>query len=305
MKQIVKYFIVFMTVLLILELVGFISISLVESQPMLMALSLVRLFTICFFSISIFVSLKHSKQDVQDIKASTSPPLTSAIPDDVRIKQSEYLALQSQINPHFLYNTLEGFRSEALLGDVVTVAKMAELLAKFFRYNISNLEQMVTIEDELKNIQNYFKIQQFRFENRLELELIFDGDEALIKSCLTPKLILQPIVENAIHHGIEPLLGKGKITIRLMMYTDRLLLIISDNGVGIETRQLNLLNEAIHQSNFDEFIQATTESGIGISNVNKRIQLLFGLEYGLSFYSKTNVGTDVEIALPVKLRELK
>lgn len=217
-------------------------------------------------------------------------------------KQAEYLALQTQINPHFLYNTLEGFRSEALLGGVVTVAKMAELLAKFFRYNISNLGKMVTIEDELKNIKNYFKIQCFRFDERIKMEFIFEDDEEQIKKCQTPKLILQPIIENAIHHGIEPLIGQGTIVVRFIMYVDRLFIVISDNGVGMEPEKVLHLNEKVNELDFEEIAEMGNGTGIGILNVNKRIQLLFGSDYGLYFYSKKGGGTDVEMTLPIKMK---
>jgi len=217
-------------------------------------------------------------------------------------KQAEYLALQTQINPHFLYNTLEGFRSEALLGGVVTVAKMSELLAKFFRYNISNLGKMVTIEDELKNIKNYFKIQCFRFDERIKMEFIFEDDEEQIKKCQTPKLILQPIIENAIHHGIEPLIGQGTIVVRFIMYVDRLFIVISDNGVGMEPEKVLHLNEKVNELDFEEIAEMGNGTGIGILNVNKRIQLLFGSDYGLYFYSKKGSGTDVEMTLPIKMK---
>jgi len=214
--------------------------------------------------------------------------------------QAKFLALQTQINPHFLYNTLEGFRSEALLGGVPSVAKMAELLSKFFRYNISNLEKMVTIEDEIRNINNYFKIQCFRFDERIKMEFIFEDDEEQIKKCRTPKLVLQPIIENSIHHGIEPLLGQGTIIVRFIMYIDRLVIVISDNGIGMTSEEVLYLNKKVKNLDFEEIAEMSNGTGIGVLNVNKRIQLLFGQGYGLFFYSKKGVGTDVEITLPIK-----
>ena len=240
--------------------------------------------------------LKSSLSRVEDSKIKT--------PEQKHIyaEQAEYLALQTQINPHFLYNTLEGFRSEALLGGVPTVAKMSELLAKFFRYNISNLGKMVTIEDELKNIKNYFRIQCFRFDERIKMEFIFENDEEQIKKCQTPKLILQPIIENAIHHGIEPLIGQGTIIVRLIMYVDRLLIVISDNGIGMDQEKVLYLNERVNKLDFEEIAEMSNGTGIGILNVNKRIQLLFGSDYGLYFYSKKEGGTDVEMTLPIKMK---
>lgn len=119
-------------------------------------------------------------------------------------KHAEYLALQNQINPHFLYNTLEGIRSEALIEGIDSVAEMTEALSTFFRYTISSVERLVTLEDELGNIENYYTIQQFRFGDRLDLEIEFDmEDPNEVLKIKIPKLTLQPIVENSIFHGIE------------------------------------------------------------------------------------------------------
>lgn len=205
-------------------------------------------------------------------------------------EEIKYLALQNQINPHFLYNTLEGLRSEALIEGLDSVATMSELLARFFRYNISNLSQMVTIEEELANLETYFQIQQFRFEDRIKLQTIFENDKDRILSRPVPKLLLQPIVENAIQHGLEPLTRQGTITLRFQIYEGLFVIIISDDGIGMTSHQLELLNEKM---------KGGTDS-IGIANVNQRIQLLFGQEYGLRFYSKEGHGTDVEVTLPSK-----
>jgi len=222
--------------------------------------------------------------------ASNLPVSSQGLND--RSQQAKFLALQTQINPHFLYNTLEGIRSEAMIGGVFTAAKMSELLGNFFRYNISNMDQLVTIEDELRNLKNYFHIQQFRFEDRIQMEIIFEGEIAVIKRCATPKLILQPIVENAIQHGLEPLSRQGTVTVRFHLYEAHLKIIISDDGVGMEAQELESLNARME-------IDEVSETSIGMENVNKRIQLLFGKDYGIRFYSKASQGTDVELTMPV------
>ena len=143
-------------------------------------------------------------------------------------KQAEYLALQNQINPHFLYNTLEGIRSEALIVGLDSIAEMTEALATFFRYTISDLENLVTLEDELANIENYYYIQQFRFGSKLDLKIQYDRDsddeftEMDFLQCKLPKLTLQPIVENSIYHGIERKIGKGHLVIRISASEERL-----------------------------------------------------------------------------------
>lgn len=131
-------------------------------------------------------------------------------------RQAQYLALQNQINPHFLYNSLEGIRGEAISAGLNSLAEMTEALATFFRYIISNMEHLVTLEDELESIENYFIIQRYRFGERLNLNIEYDYEEKdeILKYRL-PKLTLEPIVENSIFHGIERKMGNGNISIRI------------------------------------------------------------------------------------------
>ena len=118
-------------------------------------------------------------------------------------KQTELTALQSQINPHFLYNTLDTIRGQAMCDDNIEVANMIETLASFFRYSISRKGNLVTLRDELNNINNYMRIQQYRFNNRFSLEIVVDEEDMQAYDFYVPRLILQPIVENAIVHGLE------------------------------------------------------------------------------------------------------
>lgn len=210
-------------------------------------------------------------------------------------RQAQYQALQNQINPHFLYNTLESIRSEALLAGLDSVADMCEALASFFRYTISNMENLVTVEQEIENIKTYFYIQQYRFGERLKLELqCEEGERDAVMKCLIPKLTLQPIVENAIIHGIEQKIGKGKVTIRMMLTEKRLLILVSDDGIGMNQETLNSINQRMTERS----VRGKSRGGIAIGNVSNRIKLLFGEEYGVTVFSTLDVGTDVEITLP-------
>lgn len=210
-------------------------------------------------------------------------------------RQAQYQALQNQINPHFLYNTLESIRSEALLADLDSVGEMCEALANFFRYTISNMRDLVTIEDEIKNIQNYFYIQKYRFGDRMHLNVEYDkADKDLIFEYTIPKLTLQPIVENAIIHGIERKIGEGTVTIRLILTEKRVLIEIIDDGVGMDEEALDKINKNIQ----NRVENSKSSNGIAITNVNNRIKLLFGEAYGIIVYSKPGIGTNVEIALP-------
>ncbi len=221
---------------------------------------------------------------------------------NVSKKQAQYLALQNQINPHFLYNTLEGIRSEALCVGMDGVASMTEALATFFRYTISNVDQLVTLEDELANIENYYIIQQYRFGDKLSLNIEYDdeGDDLSILNLKLPKLILQPIVENSIYHGIERKVGKGNLRVHIDRTIDRLLIRISDDGIGMEKDTLDKLNNKLLTYSLEDIEpQKEKSGGIAMINVNNRIKLVFGEQYGLYIYSTPNVGTDVEITLPI------
>lgn len=214
-------------------------------------------------------------------------------------KQAQYLVLQNQINPHFLYNTLESIRSEALMSGLDSVAQMCEALANFFRYTISNIENLVTIDQELQNIKTYFYIQKYRFGNRLHL-VIDDNqeDNGAIRQCLIPKLTLQPIVENAIIHGIEQKMGEGAVTIQMTLTEKRLLVNVLDNGVGIDEESLDKINKHMVARTIND----KARGGLAIANVNNRIKMLFGEEYGVTVFSTAGVGTDVEITLPRSTR---
>lgn len=216
-------------------------------------------------------------------------------------KQAEYLALQNQINPHFLYNTLEGIRGETLSAGLDSVAKMTEALETFFRYTISNVENLVSLEDELCNIENYYIIQQYRFGERVNLKIdINREDEEKILKYKIPKLTLQPIVENAIYHGIEKKITNGNIIIKIEATKNRMIITISDDGSGIEEDLLKKLNKKLNIISFDNInINNRKKGGIALVNVNRRIKLLFGEEYGILIYSRVNAGTDVEITLPL------
>jgi two-component system sensor histidine kinase YesM len=222
-------------------------------------------------------------------------------------RQAQYIALQNQINPHFLYNTLEGIRGEAIAAGLNTVAKMTEALATFFRYTISNLENLVTLEDELGNIENYFLIQQYRFGERLQMQVVYEEEDyAGLIRCRIPKLTLQPIVENSIVHGVERKMGRGNLRIKLEGTEKRLIITVSDNGVGMGKEVLAELNRQLATKRFQHVNgDNSQEGGIALVNVNNRIQLLFGEQYGLCVYSTPGVGTDVEITLPRTTRSVK
>ena len=222
--------------------------------------------------------------------------------DETALRRTELRALQAQINPHFLYNTLEGIRAEALIAGVDSIAEMTEALATYFRYTISQVNNLVTLEEELANVENYYYIQQFRFGSKLDLRIRYDcEDEEEALMCQLPKLTLQPIVENSIYHGLERKIGTGHLDIKVTVTDSHLIIMISDDGVGIEKGQVKVMNEQLRALRLEEENNGETgkKGGIAVKNVNNRIKLLFGEEYGIYIYSQPDVGTDVEITLPV------
>lgn len=213
--------------------------------------------------------------------------------------QAEMHALQSQINPHFLYNTLETIRSQAIAQKANDIAKMTEALATLFRYSISRPREMATFADEMENVNHYLVIQQYRFPSKFIIVKRIE-DESILNYKL-PILTIQPIIENAIHHGLETKMGTGTVTIRAFSTQSRLIVNISDDGSGMSMERLNQLQEALHNSieeNEGKLGSEARNDGIALINVNQRLKFYFGSEYGLKVYSTQNVGTSVEISLP-------
>lgn len=224
---------------------------------------------------------------------------------DLNKRQAQYLALQNQINPHFLYNTLESIRGEALIAGLTSVADMTEALAKFFRYTITKVENLVTVEEELENCETYFRIQQYRFGDRLKLHIECDEEEREdIMNCKIPKLTLQPILENSIIHGTELKVDTGNLKIKFQRTEKRLIIRISDDGIGMDEETLAKLNRKLGSGrNNIAYTEEEKKGGIALVNVNNRIHLIFGEEYGVHIYSVYQKGTDVEITIPLTITQ--
>jgi two-component system sensor histidine kinase YesM len=212
-------------------------------------------------------------------------------------RQAQYLALQNQINPHFLYNALEGIRSDALAAGLGNVAQMTEALGTFFRYTISNVENLVSLEEELANVENYFVIQRYRFGERISMAVKLEDDGSETLQCKLPKLTLQPIVENAIVHGFERKIGKGRVIIKIVGTPERVIITVSDDGLGMSRAALDSLNQKLNGTYYD-YIASEGAGGIALVNVNNRVRLLFGADYGIAARAAPGAGTDVEITLP-------
>jgi two-component system sensor histidine kinase YesM len=216
---------------------------------------------------------------------------------EIMDKQAEIMYLQKQINPHFLYNALDSIRGHAIVQGDTGTAAMTEALATFFRYKVNERGGLVSLEAELANVNNYYVIQQYRFNNKFTIRYAAEDDVAFSDYYL-PKLTLQPIVENAVYHGLETRVGKGEILIRIVVMQERLVIHIADDGVGMTREQLDALQEKLRRSHVAEG-EKDSRTGIALVNVNNRLRLLFGRQYGLYITSTPNIGTDVEVSLPV------
>ena len=204
-------------------------------------------------------------------------------------RKSEMKALQAQINPHFLYNTLDSivWMAETNNSEVVV---MTEALARLFRITLSRGEDQITLEQELEHVRNYLIIQSLRYTNKFDYQITADENLLQIKVL---KLILQPLVENSIYHGIKNKRQKGHIHITAESFDGRLLIEVSDDGIGMSPEKAaSLLSSPV--SGGKERL-----SGIGVRNVHERIQLYYGPEYGLQFESSPGLGTTVRIWLPL------
>lgn len=219
---------------------------------------------------------------------------------EIRQKEAELYALQSQIHPHFLYNTLETIGMAVEEGEREAVVEMVTLLGRMLRFSVSNQSKMVTVGEEVQHVRDYLTIQKYRFEDRLQFELVLQDlgsrdDDALY----TPKFILQPVVENAIKHGLEL-----RRTLHLHITVGRefgarsgktdLVFRVRDNGPGIPEERLRQMEQMLRSASFEG-----RSSQFGLRNVNARIVMMHGPDYGIQLHSIEGKGTEVTIRIPV------
>lgn len=218
-------------------------------------------------------------------------------------KQAELDRMKSQINPHFLYNTLDSIRGYALMEHAQTTADMIEILSRIFRYTISQKNELIPLEQELNMLSDYISIQEYRLNHHILFLQIIQGNDSHLYSCPIPKLIFQPFIENSIKHGMIDTQDCLTITFRASATQSRLIFSIVDNGKGISVEKLAELNESFQRNEYDQSgsgIQSQKGSGIAIANVNARIKLLYGPEYGVTAYGSPGMGCEFQITLPLK-----
>lgn len=203
----------------------------------------------------------------------------------IKQKEAELSALQTQINPHFLYNTLDTIYWMCRMEKAFETSKLIEALAKLFRLSLNNGKELILLRDEVNHLKNYLIIQKKRYGDAINFS--FDVEGGLLSSTVV-KLVLQPLVENAIIHGIEKKEGKGNIVITIKRVSENIIYEIRDDGKGVDVNEINQLLTAIGDSN----------RGFGIKNINDRLRLYFGEQYGIQFSSENGEGTTVTVTQP-------
>ena len=208
-------------------------------------------------------------------------------------RKSEMKALQSQINPHFLYNTLDSIIWMAESGKNEEVVLMTASLARLLRQNISNEEEEISIFEEVEYCRNYLTIQKMRYKDKLEFRIDVAPE---ITSCQIIKLVLQPLIENAIYHGLKYKESKGLLELIGYAAGEDIIFEIRDNGVGMDEETLNHIFER-HTVNY-------RSNGVGVYNVERRIKLTYGQEYGITYKSRSGEGTVARVCIPKERRDL-
>lgn len=205
-------------------------------------------------------------------------------------KMAELKALQAQITPHFLYNTLNSISALSKSYGAKDIEKMTVALSRFFMHSLNNGAEMITIDNELDQVMNYVYLQKIRYGNRFDVEIIADSE---VRHCLICKLTLQPLVENCIYHAFKDIDYTGHIIIKAYREADKIIITVSDNGIGNYTLDFNKMNEYVNKK-FD--LNEPIEK-YGIHNISQRIKIYFGEEYGLFYYPNADEGITVRITI--------
>lgn len=236
--------------------------------------------------------IQHLGRSIGDMAKRIQALMQDIVAEHESKRKSEFDTLQSQINPHFLYNTLDIIVWMIENEQKQEAVKVVTALARFFRISLSKGKSIIPVRDELEHVRNYLMIQQRRFKNKFVY--VIDAKEEVM-NLASLKLMLQPLVENAIYHGMEFMDGDGEIEIKVYQDQGELWFRISDNGLGMTEDQVeNLLSEKPH-------VSSRRGSGIGVKNVNERIKLYFGECYGLAIQSEPDEGTVILIHLPAQV----
>lgn len=230
------------------------------------------------------------------VPLSITEPIEKQVRAEQRqLRKAEFELLQAQINPHFLYNTLDAIVWSAEAGNQKQVIQMVGSLSDFFRTSLNRGREIVTVREDLQHVCSYLEIQKIRYMDILEYEILVPEE---LNDFKIPKITLQPLVENALYHGIKNKRGGGKITLRGHEEKDFFTIEVEDNGIGMTEERLLAVRKGLSE-------KAPQKSELyGLYNVNERIRLNFGDEYGIQISSEHEKGTVVEVRLPKILTEI-
>ncbi len=232
---------------------------------------------------------------INSMSASVTALMDHRLEDEKQKQDLEYRMLQNQINPHFIYNTLNSIKWMATIQHAPGIAEMVTALSRLLKSVSKSNERLVPLYEEFALLNDYFTIQQYRYGGTITLDVSYIEDEKLNHSCLIPRFTLQPLVENAIFHGIEPKGSAGEVTLRVERDTANgdVLIRLTDDGIGMTAEQAA---KALQEPGPEE--AAAKYRHVGMWNVHKRLQYSFGEAYGLSIESEPCVGTTVMVRLP-------
>lgn len=206
-------------------------------------------------------------------------------------RRTELALLQAQINPHFLYNTLDTIIWLIESGEIDDAVTMVGSLSNFFRFSLSRGKNVITLAEEEQHIRSYLEIQQMRYRDLMEYEIDISDQ---LKHFILPKLTLQPLVENALYHGIKNKRRKGSIRVSGRRQNERIILEVADDGFGITEERLGEVRASLEDG---------SREGFGLKTVHQRIRILFGKEYGLTVESTPDIGTRVNVTIPMQTAE--
>lgn len=238
----------------------------------------------------IYREVEKMMGDIQDLTTNIVEEKVQKEKLHTRQKEVEFKMLASQINPHFLYNTLETIRMKARVNGQIEIEDLVKMLAKILRRNIQVSNQMVSLRSEIELVENYLKIQEYRFGDRIVSKVIIDPAVDLDRKVMP--LIIQPFVENAFVHGLEALTGQGKLIIEVTQDEEDVIIYVRDNGVGMPYYKLGDLRHTLHSG------ENADQTHIGINNVNQRLKIQYGDRYGIRIDSSEADGTTIEIHIP-------
>lgn len=210
-------------------------------------------------------------------------------------RQAEIHALQMQINPHYIYNTLTSIKWLIMQGDTVKSTKAIDAFIKLLRSTISKSDEYISVEEEIENLKNYMYINEIRYGEKIKTEFFISINEP--DQLMIPKMILQPFIENAFFHGF-PEGQNGEIFVCVREKTEKLIVEIIDNGVGMDERQVNELENGKSSRKSEHF------TGIGINNIRDRLKLIYENQYELKIKSSLGEGTTVKVVLPIQHKEI-